>query len=51
MYVYQQAPQPKHDEVEEDDDDDDEKPNSPKDNTEKTVKATRPQGRSLSTTN
>lgn len=40
-----QAPQPKHDEVEEDDDDDDEKPNSPKDNTEKTVKATRPQGR------
>ncbi|KAL4591221.1 hypothetical protein LXL04_004175 [Taraxacum kok-saghyz] len=35
MYVYQQAPQPKHDEVEEDADDD-EKPNSPKDNTEKT---------------
>ncbi|KAL4574374.1 hypothetical protein LXL04_021203 [Taraxacum kok-saghyz] len=46
MYVYQQAPQPKHDEAEEDDDDDDdEKPNSPKDNTEKIVKATRPQGR------
>ncbi|KAL4561897.1 hypothetical protein LXL04_034079 [Taraxacum kok-saghyz] len=41
--VISQAPQPKHDEVEEDADDD-EKPNSPKDNTEKTVKATRPQG-------